>query len=258
LQRKAPVDNIILYDGDVELVFDRRAHGYKRNGIKVPSVTTILGVISKPALLGWAVNETLDHVAQNWRPGRVYSSDEIQDILTKAKESRHIKSKGAMDVGKSAHEWIESYIEARANGNEREARVPDHPLVRSSVQAFLNWEKAHHVEYLHSERRIYSKSMNYSGTVDLVALVDGRITVIDFKTSKAIYNDYFLQVAAYAYALHEEGVIEEQLNDIDLLIIHIPKDGSGFGVGHRTGETEKLARLFMAAVVLYEFSGKKD
>jgi hypothetical protein len=252
------VENIItLYGGDVELVYDRRAHAYKRNGIKVPSVTTILGVIGKPYLLPWAVNETLDYISRNWRAGRVYSVGEIQDTLEAAKTSRHAVSKGAMDVGRAVHEWIERYIEARTNGHQGEATHPDHPLVRSAVQAFLAWEAGHEVEYLMSERRLYSKSMNYSGTVDLVAKVNGRITVIDFKTSKAIYDDYYLQAAAYAYALHEEGVIDSDLNDIDLMIVHIPKDGSGFNIGYRTGETVRLAQTFMAAVVLYGYTQEK-
>ena len=40
---------------EVELAFDKRLHSYKANDEIVPSATQILGIISKPALVPWAL-----------------------------------------------------------------------------------------------------------------------------------------------------------------------------------------------------------
>ncbi|MDE2021077.1 MAG: hypothetical protein KGJ13_12135, partial [Patescibacteria group bacterium] len=44
----------------------------------------------------------------------------------------------------------------------------------------------------------------YAGTIDTLALVDGKFGVLDIKTSQAIYRDYNLQTAAYIEALLDE------------------------------------------------------
>ena len=51
------------------------------------------------------------------------------------------------------------------------------------------------------ERRIVNYDHRYAGTVDAVALIGGRMGVMDIKTSQAIYRDYCLQTSAYMDAL---------------------------------------------------------
>ena len=41
----------------------------------------------------------------------------------------------------------------------------------------------------------------YAGTLDALALIDGKFGVLDIKTSQAIYRDYNLQTSAYMAAL---------------------------------------------------------
>ena len=48
---------------------------------------------------------------------------------------------------------------------------------------------------------MYCDKYKYAGTVDAVAKINGRVCVIDFKTSKKIYKPYHLQVTAYAQAI---------------------------------------------------------
>jgi hypothetical protein len=42
--------------------FDEKSHIYKLNGKKLTGVTTILGVINKPALVGWAARMAVEHI----------------------------------------------------------------------------------------------------------------------------------------------------------------------------------------------------
>jgi hypothetical protein len=58
------------------------------------------------------------------------------------------------------------------------------------------------------EQALYSHHLEVAGTVDCIAEYDGKLSVIDFKTSKRIksrddIHDYFMQCSAYAVAFEE-------------------------------------------------------
>jgi len=54
------------------------------------------------------------------------------------------------------------------------------------------------------ERRVANYNERYAGTVDAVAFIDGKLGVLDLKTSAAIYRDYTLQLGAYFSPIQEE------------------------------------------------------
>lgn len=47
------------------------------------------------------------------------------------------------------------------------------------IDAFLKWHEDYSPEILASETRLYHKVMRYAGTADMVAIVDGVLTLID-------------------------------------------------------------------------------
>ena len=59
-------------------------HIYKVNGEEVPSVTTILQTIAKPALLYWAVNSSVGYIDEIVKDGKDKTSWE--DIIINAKK----------------------------------------------------------------------------------------------------------------------------------------------------------------------------
>ena len=65
----------------------------------------------------------------------------------------------------------------------------------------IKWDNG--IEWLGSEKKVYSKIWNYAGTIDALARINGELYVIDFKTSAKVYKDYYLQVFGYAQAIHE-------------------------------------------------------
>src|SRR5262249_19622934 len=58
----------------------------------------------------------------------------------------------------------------------------------------------------------------YAGTLDLYARFESRLTVIDWKTGRAIYPEAFLQNVAYRHAAREQRLPSEQG-----LIVRLPK-----------------------------------
>jgi len=95
------------------------------------------------------------------------------------------------------------------------------------VDAFLGWEAENHVEYVASERKIYSLAEKFAGTLDIIAMVNGRKCLVDLKTSNFCRKEYSLQTAAYASAWEEEHQ-GEKLED--RIILMLSKDKGQFSV----------------------------
>ena len=152
------------------LDYDDAAHSYKVEGIKVPSVTRVVDGCFPKHLVDWA--------------------------LSIGEEEYHRVIDEALEIGNYTHEWIERYIDEGHN-----YFGVDEPGNNNSIEAFLAWEEKFKPDWIDSERKVYCDKYQYAGTVDAVAKINGRVCVIDFKTSKKIYKPYHLQVAAYAQAI---------------------------------------------------------
>lgn len=177
---------------------DKPYHQYLVNGERVPSVTTILKVISKgDGLTQWAVNQSLEYLQDRFQ-GEL-TTEEVSQALLDSKYAHRYKKEEAAGIGTIAHNWLEQYLK----GNPPEL-LPDNEAAANSVRAALDWFKQHDYQTISSERRLYSRRHNYAGTCDWLAYVDGHLSIPDFKTSKGIWDEYRFQTAAYQNALEEE------------------------------------------------------
>jgi len=167
---------------------------YKLNGKKLPSATTILSLLDKPALVQWAANQAIEAVVQHIEglDGGELTKEKILACVDAAKKSWRQTSQKALAVGTAVH----SAIEIRLKSGRDPADLPDQQL--EAYMAFLEWLDAHHVEPVAVETTVYGDG--YAGTADLVCKLDGKLYLIDFKTSKGIYDEYGLQTAAYRAA----------------------------------------------------------
>ena len=177
-------------------------------GNSFPSVTTILNVINKPALIPWAKKQSLEkvkyvlqnHVMNGTLP-EIKSTDDIDAIINEASKTPDQVLQTAGDFGSQAHALIEKVINARIN-NEKEPVTPvDLKVVMESFEMFC---KQYNPVFIGSEVQVSSDSMYYAyaGTVDAVIVHENNTVVVDFKTSKGIYDEHRLQVGANSYALH--------------------------------------------------------
>ena len=155
-----------------ELIYDDIAHTYKVNDVKIPSVTRIIDACFEKNLTNWAIS--------------------IGDV-----EYHRIISE-ALEIGNETHKYIEEYILYEMEDGRH---LPKIDKAEKSLTAFAKWDAKFEPEYLDAERKVYCDRYKYAGTVDAVAKINGRVCVIDFKTSKKIYKPYHLQVAAYAQAI---------------------------------------------------------
>jgi len=221
-----PNMNYKLYNGTVDLEFIESKHLYKVDNLKIDGVTSVLKVLDKPALIYWAVGQTIEFFKQTLKPGQSYGEMEIQAMLNEGKVAFRKKSKFATDFGSLVHEWIEKYIK----GQKPEPFTD--PKLKNSVDKFLKWEADNKVKFIESERMIYSKKYKYAGTLDFIAEIDGKKWLGDIKTSKAIYDEYLFQTAAYRQAYTEE-THEKVAGE---LIVRIGKDGDEVEIAKSTDE----------------------
>jgi hypothetical protein len=165
-----------------------------------PSVTTVLGIIAKPALIPWARNRALDsvHASLSERVGGIttITPEWIGSVIAEARRRPDEERDKAANFGTQAHLLIDGIIQ----GGDPD--IP--PEMEPVVGSFLQWRHGSRLDILLSEQMVFSADHHYAGAMDAVAYRDdGALCALDWKTSNGLYPENSLQVAAYAKALGE-------------------------------------------------------
>ena len=206
-----------------------------------PHVTTLTGQLDKSTpLMYWAAGLSFDYVKDLFLdPLRVAvhkkSEDEIFRIINqfydqeighhykRAKSYHREKSKEAKDIGTYVHEAAEAIFRAMLENSPLD--IPIDEDIKKPVEALLKWIADNDVTPVFVEKKVGAvllasdfgeqgtPEISFIGRLDLKAYVNGKLTIIDHKAAKGIYNDAPLQVAAYDYASNfmiENNLLEGQ------------------------------------------------
>src|SRR5579864_332776 len=229
----------------------------------LPSVTTILSVISKPALVQWAAKverEMVIEAASNLyadcagtppmsRPGWIAT---LNDRIGKTRANQKEVAK-ASEIGTQAHALIEWKLKAKMLAEAG----PSPAVTDKAVWAFNaweNWAKSVDLKVIFIEQVVYSETYRFAGTLDLFAEVNGVPTVIDWKTGKKVYAEAHLQNAAYRHALREMGHGDPQAG----MIVRLPKVETDpeFEVVQAFPE-EDCFSVFVHSMALWEWTNER-
>jgi len=144
------------------------------DGKRVPGVTTVIGnckIGGIDGLLYWANRLGMD-----------------------GKDFRGERDKAA-DAGTCAHEMVDCAI--------RQVQFDMAPytkeilkLAEPAYMAYLKWADSTKLSVFESELPLVSEKYRYGGTMDAI-MVDGELSMGDWKTSNSIHVDYLCQLAAY-------------------------------------------------------------
>ena len=202
------------------------------DGTVVPGVTTVLGIMNKPALLNWA-----------WKLG-------MEGIdFRKAKDQ-------AADIGTIAHWLIECHL-IGVEPDTGDFSPNDLDKAKLAVGKFIAWWEAGSFTLVSSEKQLVaSVKPYYGGTLDIMARdIDGRVVLIDLKTSKAIYDEYWQQVAAYGELYEQNRSFDTTIHEDSIsryMICRIGKEEvSNFEVQERTDLKREL-NIFVKCLELYK------
>ena len=120
----------------------------------------------------------------------------------------------AAERGTAVHEAYEMFLDCGM------AEIP--PDYLGFLTAFKTWVSDTGLKPLCVESRVYHKLLNYAGTVDLLCSIDGRLVLVDYKTSAtALPKLYRVQLEAYSQALGSHGVSVEEKR-----VFHPKADGT--------------------------------
>ena len=196
-----------------------------KNGKRLSGVTTVIGGNlgwNKEALLWWANQMGLD-----------------------GKNHRDVAEKEA-DIGTIAH----AMIEADLKGKEFDTSKYDKDMIdkaETSYLAWLEWKELVSFKVLESEKSLISEKYQFGGTIDIAAIK--KITaIVDLKTSKAVYADHKIQVAAYG-RLWNENYPDNPIQAY--YILQLGKEDGSFHY-HYWPNLEKAWEAFEALLILHK------
>lgn len=177
-----------------------------RDDRRFVSVTSILGVIDKPALVHWAANMTAQAAISTqgtWRhmldeQGEAETAKWLAGARFRTKKRRSAAETGTA-VHQAAQEWVLT------------GRRPD---VDDDLAPYLDqlgrWLERHQPTYEAAELTVFSPTYGFAGTADAILRLDDVPLIIDYKTTDketdgrgqttAPYAEAALQLAAYRHA----------------------------------------------------------
>jgi hypothetical protein len=173
-------------------------HRYYLNGQgPVPSVTTVLGILDKPAVVAWKARATADAIIGNWPHVSKLIAEEGQDAAAKwaVKEADKTRDTAAA-LGTSVHR-LADLIGSQESPVEGITIADEHLAYVRAFQAFLA-RYGGSQSIVSSEKAVWSAN-GYAGTYDLLMDIEGSLWLIDIKTSKGYYPEYGLQLAGYRW-----------------------------------------------------------
>lgn len=151
---------------------DESGHVYiNGKGRQVPGVTTVLGMLNKPSLLGWA----------NWLGTKQVNVDAFLEQRA--------------EIGTDFHFLVENYMTGKSVEGEH---------FNEAIKLFTkfrDWARCHYYKVYQAEVTLVGES--FAGTVDAIGEVDGHFCVVDYKTSKDIHKSQFIQLAGYSLLIKE-------------------------------------------------------
>lgn len=174
------------------------------DGTRVRGVTTILGRFKESGgLLQWAFQQGKSGAA-----------------------SLYEKRDEAADVGTLCHDTIE----ARIHRTEPPAIPPEMAeRVASALSAYQEWFDASRMEIVATEVPLVSEQYRFGGTIDAIARDGkGRLCLLDWKTSNAVYADYAIQLAAYRQLWNEHADESMQITDGGYHLCRFAKEHADF------------------------------
>lgn len=197
-----------------------------KDGKVVPGVTTVLGILNKPALLHWA-----------W------------DLGIKGIDYRKFRDDKA-DIGTLAHYLIMCHLQGvKPDTSDYSANQID--KAENAVISFYEWEKSHKHKPVLIEQPLVSEKYGYGGTCDLLTEVGNELWLVDFKTGKGIYDEMLYQCSAYWQLILEAGYTPTSAR-----ILRIGRDESeGFEEKIMTNHADRL-QLFLHCLDVYNLQKK--
>jgi hypothetical protein len=201
-------------------------HKYKLDGKPCKGVTTLIGGgFPKPQLVNWAARTVSEYVADNF--------DLIKEVRAQGRQETVDFLKGAhyRDRDRAAARGTEVHALAERIIYGETVTVPEH--LRTYVDGYVAFLDRWNIEPVVTEAACASREWWYAGTFDAIVTfgasdLSGQTYLLDWKTSKGVYGETAMQLAAYQNAdFYLDGDTEKPMPEVDGLgVVHITPNGT--------------------------------
>ena len=231
---KANVQEFSFYGG--KAIVEKKPWGahytHKRRG-SAKTLISVTGITKKldksGALIPWAVGLVCSTITQQLEKESSerlsYTKDEILLMVEEGRRSPETAKVSGGTTGTFIHDFAHDFAKAKIAGidvptlDHLSPEIPEQQKALNGISAFLDWYNDNDVEFLEMEKMFYYNSflagdsgpeeedpnfVEYFGYADLVAKVNGKLAMIDYKSSKGIYSEQKYQLRGYSHARDKE------------------------------------------------------
>jgi hypothetical protein len=234
-------------------------------GAKYPRVTTVLDTISSWGLINWMIWKSKPcricaqlgncEIMDKFRPSdKIQSPLDFSCLLFEGKTVGEV----AADYGSGAHDQLFHYF----SGHEID--LTDNNPFHISITPVLDWAKTVGFEPVQIEQQVVSEKYGFGGHLDMLAKVNGVLSVIDWKTSNQLRWTYLLQTIAYKQAWNENHPDEQATECYIFRLPKLKKDEQIEDLKDPKGEVlyipadkhEDLLNIFCMLLSIYNYDKK--
>lgn len=163
---------------------------YDKDGNEIPSVTHIIRIIAKNNLVKWANIMGFKHINTD----------------------KFVEHKAML--GTYFHKRVEMYY--RGLDNKEIITEEDERKVDKMYEHFLNWDEGAKPKPIYMEK-VFNNN-KYGGKIDLLCEINGKIHLVDFKTSKSVFPTQFLQLGGYLNLINDvDKKIYDKIDFCDII-----------------------------------------
>ncbi|SRX93591.1 hypothetical protein [Propionibacterium acidipropionici ATCC 4875] [Mycobacterium shimoidei] len=165
------------------------------------SVTTIIGVLDKPALLYWAAEQTANAAIDSAATWQAMAEDEGRDAAVKwLRDARFRRPKTRLSdtaLGSVVHKMCETYALTGAKPDKDFATElivheggpqvdvgAELDVVGKCLNQFDGWLHCFQPQYQATEVCVYCPTYGYAGQADAFLTIDGVRFIVDYKSSR--------------------------------------------------------------------------
>lgn len=189
----------------------------------VVGVTTVVGILNKPALVPWANKMGLKGI----------------DV------KRYVDDKA--DIGTLAHALIIGEL------TNQEVDVSDYSqqqidAAENACLSFYEWQKKHNLRIISAEMPLVSEKYKFGGKYDIFGDIDNIFELLDLKTGSGIWEEHYYQLGGYLILLNENGHHPQQIR-----ILNIPRsEDENFQEITLSGRMMELSKeMFLDCLSIY-------
>lgn len=186
------------------------------------SVTRCTGKLDKAkVLIPWACGLVATHITSAIEASTAphFLKDEILLLVGEARLAPDRKRDEGAEAGNLIQDYAHEFATMKIAGKKGTPSLKHldesnevHARALNGISAFLDWYNTNDVTFLEMEKLVYYNSLlagdtkkneevvEFYGFIDLVAKVNGKLAIVDYKSSKGIYNEQRYQVAGYKKA----------------------------------------------------------